>query len=194
MANKIYRKIWEQNNGKIPVDDQGRTYEIHHKDGNNRNNTLENLMCVSIEEHYAIHYEQGDWQACLMMSERMKLTPAEKSELASRCNRSKIFITDGVVDKKINSDSPLPIGWRRGRTKGKNFGPRSEEFRKKMSELKRGKPLSAEHKESLKGLIRGMTGKKHTEETKRKMSKASKGIPKSEKHKRALSLAKRKKN
>jgi hypothetical protein len=30
-----YRKIWIKHNGDIPVDKTGRTYEIHHKDGDN---------------------------------------------------------------------------------------------------------------------------------------------------------------
>lgn len=53
-----YRKLWEENYGSIPVDELGRTYEIHHKDGNRKNNNLNNLMCVSLEEHYNIHLKQ----------------------------------------------------------------------------------------------------------------------------------------
>jgi len=53
-----YRKLWEGTNGTIPVDSEGRSYEIHHIDGNRRNNLLGNLICVSIEEHYEIHYNQ----------------------------------------------------------------------------------------------------------------------------------------
>jgi hypothetical protein len=34
----IYRKIYEQNYGHIPKDSAGRTYEIHHIDGNHKNN------------------------------------------------------------------------------------------------------------------------------------------------------------
>jgi hypothetical protein len=29
-----YRKVWEKINGPIPKDDLGRSYEIHHIDGN----------------------------------------------------------------------------------------------------------------------------------------------------------------
>jgi hypothetical protein len=53
-----YRKIWEQANGTIPTDELGRSYEIHHIDGNRKNNCLSNLMCVSLEEHYDIHAKQ----------------------------------------------------------------------------------------------------------------------------------------
>jgi len=51
-----YRKIYEQYYGPIPRDEQGRSYEIHHIDGNHSNNDPTNLKCVSIQEHYDIHY------------------------------------------------------------------------------------------------------------------------------------------
>lgn len=51
----IYRKIYESHYGPIPIDETGRTYEIHHIDGNSENNDISNLKCVSIQEHYNIH-------------------------------------------------------------------------------------------------------------------------------------------
>ena len=192
MHSSFYRKIWEEHYGNIPCDSNGRTYEIHHKDGNRNNNQIENLVCLSIEDHYKIHFEQGDWSACLRMSKRMELSPEQKSFLATKATQGKIFITDGVNDRRIVDTSTIPDGWKRGRTKGKRFGARSEEFCKKMSTLKKGKPLSEKHKESLKGLKRGMSGKTHTDEAKIKISASNKGVPKSDEHKKALSLAKRK--
>jgi len=54
--NRCYRKIWETfHNKKIP-----KGYHIHHIDGNRDNNCIENLMCVSAEEHFQIHLQQGD--------------------------------------------------------------------------------------------------------------------------------------
>lgn len=78
----IYRKIWINNFGPIPKDEDGRSYEIHHIDGNRSNNCIENLKCVTIKEHYDIHYSQGDWRACWAMAKRMKLTSEEVSNLA----------------------------------------------------------------------------------------------------------------
>lgn len=76
-----YRKIWEDYNGKIPKDEDGRPYEIHHIDGNRNNNSLENLICVSIKEHYDIHYRQGDYGACVMIAKRMNLPVDFLSEI-----------------------------------------------------------------------------------------------------------------
>jgi hypothetical protein len=80
MAN--YRKIYEQHYGLIPKDEDGRTYEIHHIDGDHSNNDPSNLMAVSIQQHYDIHHSQGDFDACLVMSVRMAISPEEKSRLA----------------------------------------------------------------------------------------------------------------
>lgn len=70
---KEYIKIWKKYYGEIPKDTIGRTYEIHHIDGNHNNNDINNLKCVTIEEHYKIHYENGDYGACVMIAKRMKL-------------------------------------------------------------------------------------------------------------------------
>lgn len=75
-----YRKIYEQHYGPIPKDSDGRTYEIHHKDGNRKNNDTTNLQCVSIQEHYDIHYSQGDWAACQNILLRMNVSPEEMSK------------------------------------------------------------------------------------------------------------------
>jgi hypothetical protein len=76
-----YRQIWINRNGEIPVDSDGRTFEIHHKDGNRENNEPDNLLCVSIKEHYRIHYEQGDYGACVMIGKRMDLPSNYLSEI-----------------------------------------------------------------------------------------------------------------
>ena len=85
-----YRKIYEHHHGAIPKDNDGRTYEIHHIDGNDRNNDPSNLKAVSIMEHYNIHYSQGDYAACLAISGRLQTTPEEKSSLATQAARKRI--------------------------------------------------------------------------------------------------------
>ena len=85
-----HRKIYEQHHGPIPKDYDGRSYEIHHIDGNHDNNNINNLKLVTIKEHYAIHLSQGNYGACLLMSERMGISPEEKSELASKHSQARL--------------------------------------------------------------------------------------------------------
>ena len=66
-----YRKIWESINGPIPKDQNGKSYEIHHIDGDRTNNHISNLRLVTMQEHYEIHYNQGDYGACQAIAMRM---------------------------------------------------------------------------------------------------------------------------
>jgi len=77
-----YRKIYQNHYGPIPKEPNGRSYEIHHVDGNHSNNNPDNLKLVTIQEHYDIHYAQGDWNACLRLGSRMKVNPKVLSEIA----------------------------------------------------------------------------------------------------------------
>jgi len=76
-----YRKIWSEQNGDIPKDEFGRSYEIHHKDGNHQNNKIENLECINIQEHYQKHYENGDYGACVLIAKRMNMPPDYLSKI-----------------------------------------------------------------------------------------------------------------
>ena len=78
-----YRKIYESFHGPIPKEPNGRTYDIHHLDGNHSNNDPTNLKAVTIKEHYDIHYSQSDWMACHKLGPRMEMSPTEISRLAS---------------------------------------------------------------------------------------------------------------
>ncbi|MCG7944914.1 MAG: HNH endonuclease [Candidatus Thiodiazotropha taylori] len=77
----FYRQIWEKHNGPIPKDSDGRSYEIHHIDGNRDNNNISNLMCVSAREHFSIHHKQGDYGACVLIARRLALTGDQISDL-----------------------------------------------------------------------------------------------------------------
>lgn len=85
-----YRAIWEEHFGEIPKDIEGRTYEIHHINGNNTDNRIENLKCLSLQEHYNIHFQQKDYAACLRMTSRMKVSVEEKCRLASESNKKRL--------------------------------------------------------------------------------------------------------
>jgi len=85
-----YRKIWEAANGPIPYDVTGRRMEIHHIDGKRTNNSLENLKLVTIQDHYDIHYSQGDWAACQSLVNRMKISSDEKSKRCSELANKRV--------------------------------------------------------------------------------------------------------
>lgn len=84
-----YRQIWVQANGPIPKDSNGRPYEIHHIDGNRNNNSLDNLKCISIEEHYKIHLEQGDYQSAWRVANRLGLSKEEITRIAALGGQAK---------------------------------------------------------------------------------------------------------
>jgi hypothetical protein len=90
-TNNLHRTTWEQTNGEIPLDDNGRKYDIHHIDGNPHNNNISNLQAVSIQEHYDIHISQGDWAAALLIAQRLSKTPEELSVLSSSAQKKRIL-------------------------------------------------------------------------------------------------------
>lgn len=92
MILKHYRKIYEENFGKIPKDDNGITYDVHHIDGNNKNNDINNLLAVSLEHHYQIHLYQGDYAAANKILYRMQL---DREEFLKQCS-----ITATLENKK----------------------------------------------------------------------------------------------
>ena len=80
--DRSYRKIYTEHYGSIPKDEDGRTYDIHHIDGNPENNDITNLIAVSIQEHYDIHYSQGDYFAAWKIAGAMQMSSKKQSELA----------------------------------------------------------------------------------------------------------------
>lgn len=89
-SNINYRKIYEQHYGKILTDAFGRKYEIHHIDGDHTNNHPSNLKAVTIQEHFDIHLEQGDWWACARIAQKMKYSPEEISKYSSLCQQQRV--------------------------------------------------------------------------------------------------------
>ena len=81
-----YRRIYENHFGSIPKDEKGRSYEIHHVDGNHLNNDPMNLKCITLQEHYDIHYSQGDWAAAHRIGGKLNLDSTQLSELATKNN------------------------------------------------------------------------------------------------------------
>lgn len=78
-TTKIHRRIYEDHyNVRLTSD-----MDIHHIDGNHSNNHIDNLKLVTLQEHYDIHYSQGDYAAAFRIAQRMGLSKEEKSRLAS---------------------------------------------------------------------------------------------------------------
>lgn len=111
MRNKfLYRKIYKQYYGPIPIDEEGRHFDIHHIDGNCENNDPSNLKALTIQEHYDVHYNQHDWGACFRLAQRMKLSPIEISDLATKRNlKNGIWQGDNNPSRIMikNGTSPL---------------------------------------------------------------------------------------
>lgn len=59
-----YRRIYEKYHDVILSSD----IDIHHIDGNRKNNDIDNLLAVTREEHIKIHLEQGDHGAANLLS------------------------------------------------------------------------------------------------------------------------------
>lgn len=81
---KSYRKIWIEHFGPIPVDETGRSYEIHHINGDHYDNRIENLQCLSIVDHLKIHLAQNDFLAASSIAQRMNLSKETISRLSRK--------------------------------------------------------------------------------------------------------------
>jgi hypothetical protein len=117
MRTKInYRKIYRDHYGQISKDENGRTYDVHHIDGNYNNNDPLNLIAVSVRDHYNIHKSQNDWAACQAISLTIDITLEERSEL-SRNTQLKLvsenkhhFSGGQVVNQQIKDGKNALIG------------------------------------------------------------------------------------
>lgn len=95
--------------GKIPKEPNGRSYDIHHIDGNPFNDDPSNLVAVTIQEHYNIHYSQGDYSAChFMATQRMNKTPEQIKELSTLAANKRTADGKCVFTKET---SPAYVVW-----------------------------------------------------------------------------------
>jgi hypothetical protein len=125
----IYRKIYEQHYGPIPRDSDGKSYDIHHIDGDDSNNNPSNLVALTLKEHYDIHFLQQDYGACNLIGVRMGMTTHELSELSGKASRSRVEagthnFLDGTVsretqEKRITSGTHIFLDnqWQKDKTK-----------------------------------------------------------------------------
>ena len=89
---KTHRKIYEKHYGPIPCEPNGRSYDIHHIDGDHSNNDPTNLIAVTTQEHYDIHYKQGDYGACYFITiQRLNSSPEEISAIAKKVAEQRVI-------------------------------------------------------------------------------------------------------
>lgn len=155
MARKTkvnYRRIWENHHQACVL----KGMHIHHIDGDPHNNDPENLMICTPEEHWDIHYRQGDIVA---LSGKFIQGAAEAGRKGGKAGVGWKFSKEG---SERLSQSLIESYIRRGGSplKGTSI---SEETKAKISEGVRGEK-------------NGMFNKKHSKEAKAKMSKNRKGI------------------
>ena len=143
-----YRKIWEDHNSqKIPPG-----YHIHHIDGNKDNNNPENLQCLSAEEHWMVHYLQGDPVA---LYGKFVQGAAEAGRKGGKNAKGK---PKRLTEEHKQKSTETITKWSR-----ENKG------RKDSEETKKNKSLAQT------GEKNGMYGKNHTVEAKMKISEINKG-------------------
>jgi hypothetical protein len=141
-----YRKIWESHYGEIPKDEHGRTYEIHHKDGNRKNNDITNLMCLSLKEHYELHLQQGDYAAAAFLKQKIGRTMSGWNH--SDETKNKISLNNkGMVGKTHSDETKRKMSEAR---KGIVF---SDDHKNKLSEAKKKNPTNYWLGKSRKGMV-----------------------------------------
>jgi hypothetical protein len=71
-----WRQAYRKHHGAIP-----KGCDVHHIDGDRWNNSPENLVALTLQQHYDVHMEQGDFGACYSIATRMGLTEEELRKL-----------------------------------------------------------------------------------------------------------------
>lgn len=125
-----YRQIYEKEYGKL-----NKGLEIHHIDGNRKNNLLSNLQALTIEEHLQIHLDQHDWGAVQAILMRIKNPNLNISDIARKTqnkllneqkhNFQKIdrkFISKRTMRDRLNAGNPAFLGILNPIENGRNAG------------------------------------------------------------------------
>ncbi len=68
-----HRRAFQKAHGRLPKPG----YHIHHIDGDWSNNDPANLIEVTAKEHFAIHKQQGDYAACILLAEAAEISAEE---------------------------------------------------------------------------------------------------------------------
>jgi hypothetical protein len=134
-----YRKIYEDHYGEIPKDELGRTYDIHHVDGDRSNNDISNLKAVSLKEHWDIHTKQQEHDAANLIAERMGIDLYSGYKRPEHSERMKG--QNNHMFGKYGEDNPN-YGKKRPnqseKLKGKKRAPFSDEWKANISKGLKG--------------------------------------------------------
>jgi hypothetical protein len=171
--SKDYRKIWIKHHGPIPVDSEGRSYEIHHIDGNHKNNDINNLLCVPIHMHYQIHLEQGEYWAANLIANKINMPTHKGFKMPPFSEETKKKMSDAKIGfKPWNTGISLKDLYTKEERK-KKFGHKknrgrvhTEEAVKNMSEAQQGRIVTEEHAKKISDTL---TGRPLSEAAKDKM-------------------------
>lgn len=148
--------------------------------GENVDNDKDNLISLSLADHFLIHYyyyllaKKGFRQRMavaftFMAKKSLKYITPETAESIAKDYAEAKTIADQVVSETNKGQIP----WNKDRKL-------SEEYKKKISETKKGKPMSEDWKNYMNDI-------RQTDEYKRKQSEAHKGKTLSDEHKRKIS-------
>jgi hypothetical protein len=126
-----YRKIWEKYNKACLLPG----IEIHHIDGNRNNNSSDNLIPVTIQEHYNIHMQQGDILAASFIAERAVVDLDTYLDLKRQAGKKCYDNKTGF--HKLTSEEKAENGRKGGHTTVKNkSGIFSESYDRRATGLK----------------------------------------------------------
>jgi hypothetical protein len=156
----IARNVWIKHHKYIPKDVNNRSYEIHHIDGNHKNNNITNLLAIPINMHYEIHYLQQDYSACNLIAERIEKPSIKGYKRKPLSEETKNKIRLSKTGKKYSEE----INRKKGKKRIK-----SEEEIEKLKKSLTGKPLTDQHKKSISSAL---TGKKISNDALEKRKKS----------------------
>jgi hypothetical protein len=141
----------------------------------------ENKVLLTAKEHYVCHK-----LLTYIYSKNRKIACAFNLMTFDKRGKHNISSRDYAYARELKVKFPI-IVWNKGKC---GLQKHSEETKQKMSNERKGKPKSEEHKKKMRLLKMGntyMKGKKCSDETKEKMSKAKKGKTFTEEHKKHIS-------